>query len=168
MEFSVPNILKNKIDELILHYPEKRSVTLMALHAFQEYYGYISNEAIEWIAQKLSLMPITVLELVTFYPMFSQEPLGKFHFKICPTLSCALKGSKNIYTFLCNKLGLDPHLHGRQTTADGRFTVEYVECLASCNTAPVLFLNEDFYENVTEESVAKLLSLCEQKEVENE
>lgn len=168
MEFSVPQTLENEINELLTHYPEKRSVTLMALHAFQKQYGYISNDAIEWVAKKLSLMPITVLELVTFYPMFSQEPLGRFHFKICRTLSCALHGSQKIYEFLCEKLGLDKNAHGRQTTPDGRFTVEFVECMANCNKAPVLMLNDDLYDNVTEESVAKLLEICNKKGIQHE
>lgn len=164
MGFSAPQTLESEINELITHYPEKRSVTLMALHALQEHFGYISNEGIEWIANKLDQTPLTVLELVTFYPMFSQVPLGKFHFRICRTLSCALNGSHQIYEFLCKQLGLDPSAHGRQTTPDGLFTVEYVECLAACNKAPVLFLNKDFYENNTEESVAQLLAICKKNQ----
>ena len=160
MEFSVPNTLESEIDELITHYPEKRSVTLMALHALQAHFGFVSDAGIEWIAQKLDQTPLAVLELVTFYPMFSREPLGKFHFRICRTLSCALNGSEKIYWALCEQLGLDKNVYKRQTTPDGRFTVEFVECLACCNKGPVLFLNEDFHENMTEESVSKLLTIC--------
>lgn len=155
--------IEKEVEDLLTHYPEKRSVTLMALHAVQEYYGYVSNEAIEWIAKKLGLEPISVLELVTFYPMFSQLPLGKFHFKVCRTLSCALGGSKKLYDLLCEKLGLDPEAHGRQTTPDGLFTVEFVECLANCNHAPTLMLNEDLYGDLTETSILELLVNCEKQ-----
>jgi NADH-quinone oxidoreductase subunit E len=104
MEFSVPNTLESEIDELITHYPEKRSVTLMALHALQAHFGFVSDAGIEWIAQKLDQTPLAVLELVTFYPMFSRDPLGKFHFSICRTLSCALNGSEKIYWLSLNNL----------------------------------------------------------------
>ncbi|MGA0409301.1 MAG: NAD(P)H-dependent oxidoreductase subunit E, partial [Limisphaerales bacterium] len=103
----------------------------MLLHAFQEHFGYLSKEAIEWIATKLELKPINIYELVTFYPMFRQEPPGKHVIKVCRTLSCALGGSGKLHQHVCNKLGLDPTMHGLQTSKDGKFSVEFVECLAS-------------------------------------
>lgn len=132
----------------------------MVLHALQEHFGYLSAEAIEWTAAKLELQPIHVLELVTFYPMFRQQPIGKFHLRVCRTLSCALAGSHQLHRFLCEKLGLDPHGHGPQTTADGRFTVEFVECLASCGTAPVVMCNDDFYEGVSRAKADEIVSEC--------
>ena len=81
-----------RIDELITHYPVKRSAVLMLLHAIQEDVGYISKEAIDWVAAKLELQPINVYEVVTFYPMFRQAPIGRRHIKVCRTLSCALMG----------------------------------------------------------------------------
>ena len=131
----------------------------MFLHALQEHFGYISRDAVEWTARKLGLQPINVYELVTFYPMFRQEPLGKTHIKVCRTLSCALAGSGELRTHFCTKLGLDPHKHAPQTTPDGKFTVEFVECLADCGNAPVVLLNEDLLPKVTpalaDEIVAK-------------
>jgi NADH-quinone oxidoreductase subunit E len=121
----------------------------MFLHALQEEFGYISKDAVEWTAKKLELQPINVYELVTFYPMFRQEPLGKTHVKVCRTLSCALAGSSGIRDHFCKKLGLDPHAHAPQTTPDGKFTVEFVECLAACGTAPVVLVNENLHEQVT-------------------
>src|SRR5215210_3370533 len=91
--FSVPRELEAECDELISHYPVKRSASLMLLHALQEHFGYIQKEAMEWIAAKLELQPINIYELVTFYPMFRQNPAGKYQFKVCRTLSCALAGS---------------------------------------------------------------------------
>src|SRR6516164_1511981 len=90
--FAVPQSLEASIDEIISHYPKKRSATLMLLHAVQEHFGYISRQAVEWIAAKLELQPINVYELVTFYPMFHQKPIGKNHLRVCRTLSCALGG----------------------------------------------------------------------------
>jgi NADH-quinone oxidoreductase subunit E len=146
-----PAQVEAQIDELITHYPadKKRSASLMVLHALQEHYGWLSKDAIEWTANKLGLPPINVYELVTFYPMFRQEPTGKYVIKICRTLSCALGGSGKLHEHFCHKLGLDHHGHGLQTTKDGKFSVEFVECLASCGTPPVMMCNEEFYENVS-------------------
>jgi NADH-quinone oxidoreductase subunit E len=159
MSFAVPANLEAQLDELVTHYPQKRSASLMFLHALQEHFGYISRDAVEWTARKLGLQPINIYELVTFYPMFRQEPLGKTHIKVCRTLSCALAGSGELRTHFCSKLGLDPHKHAPQTTPDGKFTVEFVECLAHCGNAPVVLLNEDLLTKVTatqaDEIVAK-------------
>ena len=89
MPFHVPSSLEAEIDELITHYPQRRSASLMVLHAVQGHFGWISPEAIEWVAGKLELQPINIHELVTFYPMFRQAPAGKYQIKICRTLSCA-------------------------------------------------------------------------------
>jgi NADH-quinone oxidoreductase subunit E len=159
-DFAVPAALVAEIDELITHYPKKRSATLMLLHAVQEHFGYLSRQAVEWIAAKLELQPINVYELVTFYPMFQAQPVGKYHLRICRTLSCALGGSYELREHLCRKLGLDPDGHGAQTTKDGKFTVEFVECLASCGTAPVMMCNESFYEGVSTKKAEDILEEC--------
>ncbi len=160
MSFKVTANLEQEIDELITHYPEKRSASLMVLHAVQEQLGWISREAIEWIAAKLDLKPINVYELVTFYPMFRQEPAGKYQIKVCRTLSCMLGGSNDLFKHCCKSLGLDPKKHGLQTTKDGKFSIEFVECLASCGTAPVAMFNDNFHEGVTLEEADKLLKKC--------
>ena len=158
MSFQVPAALEAELNELVTHYPQKRSASLMFLHALQEHFGYISKEAVEWVAARLELKPINVYELVTFYPMFRQQPAGKYQIKICRTLSCALGGSHELHEHFCKKLGLDPHAHGVQTTQDGRFSVEFVECLAGCGTAPVMMCNEDFYERVTPQKADEILA----------
>lgn len=157
MSLVVPAALAAEIDELVTHYPEPRSASLMVLHALQAHFGFLSRDAMEWTAARLGLQPINVLELVTFYPMFRQERIGEFHFKICRTLSCALGGSHELHRHLCEQLGLEAHAHGPQTTKDGRFTVEFVECLASCGTAPVMMVNDDFYEGVTPQQADELV-----------
>ena len=158
--FAVPARLEAEIDELITHYPQKRSASLMLLHALQEHFGYLSREAVEWTARKLDLQPINIYELVTFYPMFRQEAVGKYHIKVCRTLSCALAGAYKLREHLCEKFGLDSHAHGAQTTNDGKFTVEFVECLASCGTGPVMMCNEDFYEAVSNQRADQIVEGC--------
>jgi len=160
MSFAIPAQLESEIDELITHYPVRRSASLMLLHAIQEHFGWISQEAVEWTAEKLGLQPINVYELVTFYPMFRQQPVGKYQIKVCRTLSCALGGSYALHQHFCEKLGLDAHAHGPQTTGDGKFTVEFVECLASCGTAPVMMVNEDFYDAVSHAEADEILGGC--------
>jgi NADH-quinone oxidoreductase subunit E len=163
MTFTVPAKVEAEVDELLTHYPpdKKRSASLMVLHALQEHFGWLSKEAIEWAAKKLGLQPINIYELVTFYPMFRQEPVGKYVIRICRTLSCALGGSKQLHEHFCNKLGLDAHAHGLQTTKDGKFSVEFVECLASCGTAPVMMCNEDFHEGVSHAKADEILGNCQ-------
>ena len=159
-DFQLPAPVVAELDEIISHYPKKRSASLMLLHAVQEHHGYISRQAVEWIAAKLELQPINVYELVTFYPMFHQKPVGKYHLKVCRTLSCALGGGYKLHEHFCAKLGLDPHGHGPQTTKDGKYTVEFVECLASCGTAPVMMCNDAFYEGVSEKKADEILGGC--------
>ena len=160
MSFSVPPELEAELDEVTAHYPQKRSASLMFLHALQERFGCITPEAVEWTAAKLGLEPINIHELVTFYPMFRQEKVGKYQIKICRTLSCALGGSAELRAYFCRKLGLDEAEQGPQTTPDGKYTVEFVECLASCGTAPVVMVNEDFYEGVTPQKADEICARC--------
>src|ERR1051326_7606704 len=159
-DFSIPSALEAEVDDVITHYPKKRSASLMLLHAVQEKFGYISRQAVEWIAAKLELQPINVYELVTVYPMVHQKPVGKYHLPVCRTMSCALGGSYQLHAHFCNKLGLDPHAHGAQTTKDGKYTVEFVECLASCGTAPVIMCNDNFHEGVSEQKADEILARC--------
>ena len=160
MSFNLPAKLEEELNEILTHYPQKRSASLMFLHALQEHFGFLSREAIEWVAQKLDLQPINIFELVTFYPMFRQEPIGRYHLKVCRTLSCALGGSGKLHRHFCEKLGLKRDAHGLQTTPDGKFSLEFVECLASCGTAPVMMCNEEFHEAVTEVRANEVLAQC--------
>ena len=157
MSFQATPELEAEVNELISHYPVKRAASLMVLHAIQERFGWISQAAVEWTAKKLELQPINVYEIVTFYPMLRQEPQGKYAIKVCRTLSCALGGAYELHKHFCEKLGLDAHAHGPQTTQDGKFTVEFVECLASCGTAPVMMCNEEFYEGVSAKKADEIL-----------
>ncbi len=144
-----------RIDEVITHYPVKRSATLPLLHLIQEDVGHISDEAITWIAQKLELQPINVLEVVTFYPMFRRHPIGRRHIKVCRTLSCALRGGYKTCDTFKSEFGVELGA----VSADGEATVEFVECLASCGTAPVVMIDEVLHENV---DCAKAKALADQ------
>jgi len=145
MNFSTP--LTEYIDRLLPRYPQKRSAMLMVLHAIQEEQGYISKEAMEWTAQKLGVTPIQVYEVVTFYPMFRQAPIGRRHVKVCRTLSCALRGAYKV----CDSLQENLACGLGQTSADGNFTVEFVECVAACGSAPVVMVDDQLHENITPE-----------------
>jgi len=133
-----------RIDEVITHYPEKRSATLPLLHLIQEDVGYIPEEAITWIATKLGLQPINVYEVVTFYPMFRRKPIGRRHIKVCRTLSCALVGGYKT----CETFEQEFNTRRGETSPDGEVTVEFVECLASCGTAPVVLIDDELHEKV--------------------
>jgi NADH-quinone oxidoreductase subunit E len=155
-----PQGFEAQANELITHYPvSKRSASLPLLHLWQETFGYISPEGIEWIAAKLDLQPINILELVTFYPMFRQHPAGKIQIKVCRTLSCALGGAYKLCGYFKDKCKVgEPDAHGLAISEDGKYSVEFVECLAACGTAPVIMINDDFYENVTHPRADELLS----------
>jgi NADH-quinone oxidoreductase subunit E len=148
-----------QIDEVITHYPSKRSATLPLLHLIQEDIGYIPQEAIEWVAAKLELQPINVYEVVTFYPMFRQKPIGRRHVKVCRTLSCALMGGYKT----CATFEQEFNTHLGEVSPDGEVTIEFVECLASCGTAPVVMIDDELHEKV---DVAKAKALAAQLKAE--
>jgi len=133
-----------RIDEVIPHYPVNRSATLPLLHLIQEDVGYISDDSIEWVAQKLELQPINVYEVVTFYPMFRRKPIGRRHIKVCRTLSCALVGGYKV----CDEFKKEFGVELNEVSADGEVTIEFVECLASCGTAPVVMIDDELHEKV--------------------
>jgi NADH-quinone oxidoreductase subunit E len=160
---NIPTELAARIDEAISHYPvSKRSASLPLLHLFQEHFGFISDEAIHWIAVKLELEPINILELVTFYPMFRRRPAGRHHIRVCRTLSCAMRGGYELMEALRAQTGIVKREHGEhgeafEVSPDGKWSIEFVECLASCGTAPVCMVNDDFYEDVNKDEIGDLL-----------
>ena len=133
-----------RIDEVVPHYPVKRSAALPLLHLVQEDQGFISNEAVEWVAARLDLQPINIYELVTFYPMFRQKPAGRRHIKVCRTLSCAIMGGYRTCAEFRRQFGTGLG----EVSPDGEVTVEFVECLASCGTAPVVMIDDVLHEKV--------------------
>jgi NADH-quinone oxidoreductase subunit E len=143
-----------KINKLIPRYPEKRSLVLPILHLIQKERGYICDSAMEWVADKLDLQPMAILEVLTFYPMFRRKPIGKIHIKVCRTLPCALNGAYSVCAQLQEKL----RCKLGETSEDGKFTIDFVECIANCGTGPVVQVDETMYENITPDSVNGLVT----------
>ena len=159
----IPADLLFRIDEAVTHYPiSKRSASLPLLHLWQNHFGFIDDSAVNWISKRLDLEPINILELVTFYPWFRQQPAGKVCIRVCRTLSCALAGGFEVRDAFCTAAGINPNAEMRGHTppisADGKFSVEFVECLASCGSGPVALINDDLVEDITPEGAAGILS----------
>ncbi len=150
------------MDEVITHYPvSKRSAVLPLLHLVQEHFRYISDDAVNWVAAKLGLEPIQILEVVTFYPGFRQTAPGKCHIRVCRTLSCAMAGSYELMDSLCKEAGIDrshaDHHHPISISEDGKFSIEFAECLASCGFGPVCMVEDDFHEKVDPQKAGEFL-----------
>ncbi len=159
----LPDELRQKIDAIVSRYPESpRAAVLMVLHSLQGRFGYISEDGIRWTAERLGLEPVKVLEVVSFYPGFHQHPVGRLHFRVCRTLSCAMAGSIELMEKLCELKGIDiKAMHGHRNPVlvsdDGEVSVEYAECLAACGFAPVCMVNHDTHEHLTADKAADLL-----------
>jgi NADH-quinone oxidoreductase subunit E len=144
---------ERRVDEIVARYPERQAAMLPVLWVVQGEKGWIPADAMEWVARKLECTPATVQSVVRFYTMFDDRPVGKYKLQVCRTLSCELMGARRIIDHLRERLGVEPG----QTTEDGLFTLQEVECLASCGTGPMLQCNLKFYENLTLERVDALL-----------
>jgi NADH-quinone oxidoreductase E subunit len=151
VEFS-PETLK-KFEETVSRYPKKEAAMLPVLYLAQQEFGYVGPEAIEYVAKLMGQSPARVHGVVSFYTMYNMKPIGRHHIQVCRTLSCALRGAEKITDFIKKKLAIELG----QTTADRRFTLSEVECLASCGTAPMMQINDDYYENLNEEKVTEIL-----------
>lgn len=145
---------KDEIADILARYPVKRSALIPLLHLAQREEGYVSEGAMKEIARILKLTPPQVYETVTFYTMLNLKPVGKFHIQVCKSLMCALVGSDTLVGWLRMKLGVNPG----ETTADRLFTLSTVECLAACGTGPMMQINDDYYERLTEEKVDRILA----------
>ena len=138
---------------LLQRYPTKMAVLLPVLHLAQEQWGWISPETVHYVSGLLDLSPATVFGVVSFYNMYNQKPVGKYHMQVCTNLSCMVNRAYDIYYHLCDRLQVQPH----ETTKDGLYTVLEVECLGSCGTAPVVQVNNDYHENMSVERMDALL-----------
>ena len=145
---------EKKLDEIITHYPVKRSAVLPALYIAQEEHGYVTDDDVKYLAQRLDMRVNEVEEVVTFYTMYSRKPVGKYKLQVCRTLSCQLAGAEELTEHIEHKLGCGIN----QTTADGKFTLQEVECLGYCDLAPVLQVNFDYHEQVSTSSVDEIIS----------
>lgn len=153
MERMLAEKYKDKIAAIISRYAEKRGALLPLLWLAQEEQGHVSEEAMKEIAGLLDLTPPQVFETVTFYTMYNRRPIGKYHIQVCRSLMCALVGTENLLGWIHAKLGITTG----QTTPDGFFTLSQVECLGSCGTGPMMQVNDDYYERLTQDKLNRIL-----------
>lgn len=142
-----------RIDAAIREHPRAQSALLEVLHLIQEERGYIADEDMEYAAARVGVPPAHVAGVVSFYTMLRRKPAGRHHIQICRTLSCQLRGSREILEHLRKRLGI----REGEVTPDGRFSLVTVECLGSCGTAPMIQVNDDYHENLTIERLDALL-----------
>ncbi len=141
------------IRALMAKYPHARSALIPSLQAAQEEAGYLSPEVIREVAEVFQLSPNEVYEVASFYTMLYKRPVGKYVVQVCTNISCLLCRSEDILSHLQQRLGIKPG----ETTADKKFTLLEVECLASCGTAPVVQINDDYHENLTPDKLDRIL-----------
>jgi NADH-quinone oxidoreductase E subunit len=144
---------RQKINTLIGKYPVRRSALIPSLQAAQDEVGYVSPEAMREIAQIFELSPNEVYEVSSFYTMLHKAPVGRYVIQVCTNISCLLCNSEAIMAHLQKRLGIKPG----ETTLDKKFTLVEVECLASCGTAPVAQINDEYHENLTTEKLDRIL-----------
>jgi NADH-quinone oxidoreductase subunit E len=152
-KFALSPEREKHVEEILARYPNPKAACIPVLHVCQEQNGWISEEIMQFVANRLSLSTAHVKGVVTFYTLFNKEPVGKHQVWVCRTLSCALRGSDEILHHCEKRLGVSPG----QTTKDGKVTLRTAECLASCGTAPMMQVDKDYYENLTTAEVDRIL-----------
>ncbi|PJZ69370.1 NADH-quinone oxidoreductase subunit E [Leptospira perolatii] len=155
MSYQFSQESEKRFSKLFEMFPDKRSIILPALYMLQKEKGFVDREGMQYIANKIG-DPISlahVYGVATFYTLYNKKPVGKYHIQICSNTSCYLRGNDVLEKHVCSKLGIKPG----QTTPDKKFTVDEVECLGACGYAPMMQINDSFYENLTLENIDKLL-----------
>jgi len=145
--------VRQKIEALTAKYPQRRSALIPSLHLAQEEAGYLSPDVIRGVAQIFQLSPNEVYEVASFYTMLFKKPTGRYVIWVCTNISCLLCNAEQVLAHLIARLGIKPG----ETTPDRKFTLLEAECLASCGTAPVVQINEQYYENLTLERLDQIL-----------
>lgn len=155
----------DKVQQIIARYPagKQKSALLPVLHVAQEQFGWLSAETMDYVAGLLSLEPIEVYEVATFYSMYNLKPVGKHLFEVCQTGPCMLNGSDDIIDHIKQKLGIKPG----ETTPDGLFTLKTVECLGACGYAPMMQYGKTFREHLTKEKIDQLIEDCRRNAAAN-
>ena len=152
------NTLK-EVQRIVAFYPEgkQKSAMIPVLHLAQkEFGGWLSTEAMDYVASLLDLLPIEVYEVATFYSMYNLKPVGKYMFEVCQTGPCMLNGSDEIIQYINDRLGIKPG----ETTADGMFTLKTVECLGACGYAPMMQFGKNYREHLTKDKVDEIIAAC--------
>ena len=142
-----------KVEKILSQYPDKQSATLPLLHLAQLENGYISGAVINTVADLVDCHPAVVMDCVSFYTMLYTKPQGRHIIQVCQTLSCSLNGADALVDHVTDKYGIKPG----ETTEDGRFTLMKVECLGSCGTAPVVQINKEYHEGLSQKLIDELL-----------
>ena len=145
--------IEKEINKIIKNYPQKQSALLSILHLAQKEFGYISEEVEKLVAQILDIKPIRIREVVTFYTMFHQRPVGKYHIKVCRNISCSINGADELIDYISEKLGIKVG----ETTPDKKFTLSVVECLGACEHAPCMQVNSEYYGNLDKKKIDLIL-----------
>jgi len=147
--------IRNRIRAEFPKYPNKRAVTLPALHIVHEAFRAVSPEAMKEIGELLELHPAEVMDTMTFYGFFreSDRPMGRQRVWVCRSISCALRGGEELLAGVCDRLNVNVG----DTTPDGNVTLEFAECLGACEQAPCILVNDECHGNQTEESVLELV-----------
>jgi len=144
---------EQRFTEMLTHYPSTRSVLVPTLLYAQDEVGYLSDEVIAEIAQRLELKELDVRNVISYYSMLTMKPRGKYNVQICTNIACILRGADELYHHCQDKLGI----RHKQTTPDGQFSLEEVECIGACSWAPAMQVNYDFHENLTAEKIDTIL-----------
>lgn len=143
-----------KVKKELDRYESKESAIIPSLYIAQaENKGWINSEVISYLGEVMAIPESKINEVFKFYTMFNQKPVGRYHVQVCTNISCALNGSRELADYICKELKVSFN----ETTEDGRFTVSKVECLGSCGTAPMMQVNDNYYENLTLESAMNIL-----------
>ncbi len=150
----VSDQLDSFFTEKMKEYPTQRSFLVPMLLYTQDELGYLSNDAIEYIANKAGLSELEVRNVISYYSMLTTKPRGKYNVQVCTNICCMLRGANEIFAHCKKQLGIGH----KQTTADGIFSLEEVECIGACSWGPAMQVNYDFHENLTDESVDKILA----------
>lgn len=143
-----------RIKEVMTHYPNKQAALLPILHIVQEEKGYVPAEMEVDIAEVVEVPVVKVREVITFYTLFNRQPVGKYHVQMCRTISCTLCGHRELLKYVKEKLGIE----AGQTSPDGKYTLNVVECLAACEMAPAMQINEKYYGNLTPQRIDEILA----------
>lgn len=153
MSFKFTQENLDRINQIVKRYPSKLAALMPTLWIAQEQNGWISQEVMQEVAGVLEINPEDVLGVVTFYTMYHQKPMGKYHIQVCTNVSCMLRGGYELYEKVKKKLGIE----NMEVTEDKKFSLEEVECMGACGGAPMIAINEDYYENITTEKLEEIL-----------
>ncbi|MCS6899725.1 MAG: NADH-quinone oxidoreductase subunit NuoE [Myxococcales bacterium] len=153
MPFALTPEREREFADILSRYPNKMAATIPVLHLCQEQNGWISDDVIAFVAQRLEVSTAHVQGVVTFYTLFNQKPVGKHTIWVCRTLSCALRGADDVLRHCEKRLGI----HEGETTKDGKITLKTAECLAACGQAPMMQVDKTFHENLTLAEVDRIL-----------